>query len=1591
MSETRVERPRFGGQPTDRLSVFQRRWMAYEEALRTPLKERQRAIGLVEACEANITARVSAILANLFAVSPGLNIGPMDSAEMVRIAIWSEYGIVARALEVRDASERPSFAAQLDRVGARTAEASLEWLEEIMATLAPTVAARLLTTRGLRKKETLDIKVDDDESIERYRGWLNEVQSGRSLEYKRALIHTAMANPVIHIAEATYPKSFQRELAETYGALRHFMMTRFGRSAFGINLLTKYLELGGVEEAIVLLRQARDGGQLESIFGRGEKGKRIDGSTGTATTEKSAQGGSSSTATQNGRAKASKSAPRAGESAAGAQRDGGSRKESSSEKDGGSERQLRCWVCESPEHRARDCPVKRARGGATIAAFAAVARDDVPDLVTDSESSDDEDDEPFETWTHDGTIVIGGAMRKGVASVLFDSGASTCGVSHTACRRFNIPVKIPDVKEVPFRGVGKGVVRPVGRVDGDVEVRIGEHGTTQLRGVRVFEDLPGQTDVLLGYGRLKKMGVLGAATVAAMERGVDATFADIVGASLASAKDDRIGVDDAALSVWLPDGECTTVNRDDFKHLTAAGVPDVKVDKVVVAINERGWRDGARLGMAFPPAELKLKEGAPPARISYPLRSPAKRAALRADIEKALKGGLIRRLTRAEARRVRYVTVPSLSLKPDGTYRMAIDYRNINGFIEVGERTEIPREDEYLSRLAENCVFSVMDAVKGYWQRRLSPESQLLTAFQDTSADEYVVYVWLVLPFGITNAGDLFQDAMSRCLRETRARAYIDDIGLGSKSYAWHVEELLEVLAALRERNVFLRIAKCQFFKSEVIALGRQVSAAGVTVPESAMQGIRDLAVPKGRDDVRSAYQALTWWARFVPNFAIIGAPISDLLKSERRFKWGPDQQAAYDALKEAICSAKPVLPPDYTHPMVLTTDASRVGVGAVLYRTDDGDRRVVACASAKWSAAEANYRHTGELEALGIVWGALKFETYLSGVSHPFVVETDHQPLVTLFGGIDKISSSVTKRRIRRWAEILSQFKFRIRHVPGTEMGMTDALSRLPTSHDALLERKGERIIAAASAASADALAEAQAVDVNAGTLTAVPAEQDGRRRKAIEALVRIIHEQLSHAGTTRVEAHVRARYTDWDDVRNIVRMVVRTCQVCQAAGDAREHETIVPLRPLPIVTRPLERVAIDLLSLVRSTGGARYVFGAQDAATKFMWLVPMTSKASEDVVLVFMANILPWGVPARVQHDAGSEFDNDVFAAFCKSYAIERHMTSIDRPQANGQIERGFSTAIDWMRKDMAHHQTERWEYAVARVANAYNNSVSSTTGKTPYELMRGELPQLPVDRQIGWKPVVRYVDEAQLRERLTAAQAVQRAVADKRATILEAPTYVKGDMVMVRVRSGERKNKTAARWSGPFPIEGEAGPDKYEARTGRRCITAHVSDLKRHEPLPTTPQEDVASADLPAPPLETGGALTIPAAADAPDRTIRMAGTAAFTTWVWTHPWAARAGDEDVTRTRKALSTKAGRAFAYTMGSPLRGWMAYCGSVGRDAMLTPTAEEMDAWVAREGGQDSTKSQRRYVVRRAYRFVDEPVFRAELTERFLGAQKEW
>ena len=328
-------------------------------------------------------------------------------------------------------------------------------------------------------------------------------------------------------------------------------------------------------------------------------------------------------------------------------------------------------------------------------------------------------------------------------------------------------------------------------------------------------------------------------------------------------------------------------------------------------------------------------------------------------------------------------SVVVLVRKKDGSLRFCIDLRKLNART-VKDAYSLPRIEETLDCLNGAQWFTSLDLKSGYWQVELDEESKALTAF---TVGPLGFFQCEHMPFGLTNAPATFQRLMESCLGDMHLKwviIYLDDIIIFSTTPKEHIQRLRGVFQKLHEAGLKLKPKKCEFFKTIISYLGHIVSRDGIECDPKKVEAIRNWKRPITVHDVRFFLGFTNYYRRVIHKYARMANPLNKLISGanatkKQKVEWDERCEEAFIALKEQCCNPPILAYADYGKPFKLHTDASGLGLGVILYQTqEDGTDRVIAYASRTLSKSEKNYP-AYKLEFLALKWSVCdRFHEYL-------------------------------------------------------------------------------------------------------------------------------------------------------------------------------------------------------------------------------------------------------------------------------------------------------------------------------------------------------------------------------------------------------------------------------------------------------------------------------------------------------------------------------------------------------------------------------------------------------------------------------------
>ena len=345
--------------------------------------------------------------------------------------------------------------------------------------------------------------------------------------------------------------------------------------------------------------------------------------------------------------------------------------------------------------------------------------------------------------------------------------------------------------------------------------------------------------------------------------------------------------------------------------------------------------------------------------------------------------------------------------KKDGGVRICIDFRAVNAITQP-DPYQMPLIEEILEVLASAKFISKVDLNKGFHQIPISSEDIVKTAF----CTPWGKYEFRVMPFGLRNGPAVFQRLMDQILHQDKDASvvYINDIAIFSPTWEAHCQDIDRILGRLKGAGLTANVKKCMWGQTHCEFLGHLVGGGKVSPADLKVGAVRDFCQPQTKRHVRQFLGLTGYYRKFVRNYAEHSFNLTEATKKSapERVVWNSALVKEFTYLKNVLCSLPSLTLPVVGDQFLLQTDASGVGLGAVLSVIRQGEELPVAFYSRKLQPRERSYS-ASELEGLAVVTAITHFDAYL--ITHPFILETDHRALLFLN------SAKQGNGRLARWA----------------------------------------------------------------------------------------------------------------------------------------------------------------------------------------------------------------------------------------------------------------------------------------------------------------------------------------------------------------------------------------------------------------------------------------------------------------------------------------------------------------------------------------------------------------------------------------------
>ena len=712
--------------------------------------------------------------------------------------------------------------------------------------------------------------------------------------------------------------------------------------------------------------------------------------------------------------------------------------------------------------------------------------------------------------------------------------------------------------------------------------------------------------------------------------------------------------------------------------------------------------------------------------------------------------------------------------------RWVCDFRKLND-VTVKDSFPLPLIEDNLFRLGKSTIFSTLDCSQAFHTIPIRAEDREKTAF----GTPYGHYEFLKLPFGLSNAPASYSRLVTEVLRHiplTQALPYLDDVLVHSSTMERHFVNLDLTLQSHRAAGLKLKVSKCNLFASKVLYLGHLVTAQGISVNPDYIKVIKDWPFPNNKNQLRIFVGKASYYRRYVKDFSKIIAPLinaqtalptekSPLIKTT-------ELESIFERMKQALVSAPILAFPDFSDTagrFIVDTDWSgeHNTIGGVLSQEQsEGPPRVIAYGAKKLEESRRRYSpHKGELCA--VVYFLKYWSHFLQ--YKKFLLRTDHASLRYI-----KTMEKPTGM-ILRWLDCLANYTFDVVHREGIKHTNADSLSRInhaeamdqeddPEYCGSIIKPKfGTKLLRHEQHSDPDLQIVIELVDKQVenpkkyfkdkGLVPSLDMEYyaanlkrlslksgllffQHRRQHVTPCLprslwitaVRAAHEGQNHFGFDK-SLFILRRHVYFPGMRMLLLAHIRACLQCQLKQGKPKPQAHTYR---PVTTGfPMRRISIDFVGpLPAAKGGYKYLFTVQCLFTKWLEAFP-TSKMTAEVAIRLLHKeiICRFGIVETIHSDNAQSFLSKEFQEYCDRLNIVLSQTPAYHPQSN-PVERAHRDLGGMLRARTAHKPHD-WLTHLPECLFALRTSCSKSTNCSPFELMFGRVPNIPLTAIVGAPP--------------------------------------------------------------------------------------------------------------------------------------------------------------------------------------------------------------------------------------------------------------
>jgi hypothetical protein len=670
-----------------------------------------------------------------------------------------------------------------------------------------------------------------------------------------------------------------------------------------------------------------------------------------------------------------------------------------------------------------------------------------------------------------------------------------------------------------------------------------------------------------------------------------------------------------------------------------------------------------------------------------------------------------------------------LAPKPNGNWRMCIDYKRLN---EASDHNgwPLPNIKQLFQRIgsAKPKYFAVMDMTSGYHQIAMNPNSIIYTAFICFMG----VFEWLRVPFGLKGAPGFFQQQLAAVvlagIMHIFCELYIDDCIVYAQTESDYISRLREVFLRFRNYNIKLNPDKCKFGLEEVEYLGHILNSEGIRFSPDRLAKILTIARPRIAKDMKIYLGTVNYLRDHIENLSIIMAPLQAMITpydkhSKKELVWTPELINAYEFLVMKVKECPTIFFMDQISPVFLHTDACDVGIGAYLFQVKENKEYPISFLSKALSGSQLNWS-TYDKEAYAIYYAIFKLQYLIRDIK--FTVRTDHRNLTYIGeGGTQKVA---------RWREFLLPFNFDVEHIEGVKNIVADGLSRLCVFDEQIDEADFEdnevfnkfdhsSILPAYFARACSQFLLAMSEEEISNPSFIIP-------EKAKHQISLVHNSNQGHFGVETTLSKLKNMGYKCKKLRDYVRVYIKRCPYCQLTNQ-RSYKTVI--QPFTTSTyEPMQRLNIDTIGpLDVSTHGFQYILVVIDTFSRYVTLWPTRSTTATEAADVLVQHIGMFGNPKEILTDGGSQFNNQTMEELVAYLNAQLLITIAYSKEENAIVERSNKEVMRHLRAFIFDQRIiADWVKYLPLVQRIINNKCHDSTKVTPASIIT---PGIDLDNSI------------------------------------------------------------------------------------------------------------------------------------------------------------------------------------------------------------------------------------------------------------------